>query len=148
RAHGASMRAVEDPCLVRKGGCAAVQRGERATASTPSRAYRVIGELAPEKPSPHAHGFRMQLSPVVMIVPRFTTSKSVTWMALRALGSTFTLASLHLAVVYLSSAAVRAMLPPSERNMPYFCMALATVRAPSLGSLVRSKEALRRKWTP
>src|SRR5262245_65523355 len=90
----------------------------------------------------------MQLSPVVMTVPRFTTSQSDTLITDSAVGVTLTFASVHLATVNLSSAPVSAMLPPSARNMPYFWSALAMVRAPSLGRVLRSKLDLSRKCTP
>ena len=40
----------------------------------------------------------------------------------------------HLDAVLRSLRAVSAICPPSARNIPYFCSALATTRAPWLGS--------------
>src|SRR3954468_2516254 len=65
---------------------------------------------------------------VVVALAAGTISKSVTWRAERSSGSR---RPLHLAVVKRSLCAVRAMVPPSARRMPYFCIARATTCAPA-----------------
>src|ERR1017187_681051 len=64
------------------------------------------------------HRFRTQSSVKRIGVPPSTTSKSVTFRACISWGPKSR--SAYFAVVSASLCAVRAMLPPSERNMPYF----------------------------
>src|SRR5262249_50753019 len=118
-----------------------VPRSENLRARRPESTEGLDDVKAFSKP----HGLRTQSYVSVTSGPRSTTSKSVTWMPTNDCESMPRVA--HFAVLRRSSLNVSAMLPPSERMIPYVFIALRRTFCASL-NLLSSKLALRRKRTP